>query len=162
MAQSFALPIRSKYSVLRSSAVDLSNDEDISETTYSVLETGDHGRRPKLPPEPQTGMTTNKIVMTTREFELPVQSLFATRMSRTASTQIGDQLSDCQIEALDICRVRLRRILRFNVYAARQSRFPSGQKPEQPATPTSSVRATTREYGLRCLSADVSLFSDTQ
>ena len=101
----------SRFSVLRSSAVN--NGEDISETTYSVLETGGHGRRPKLPPEPQTDMTTKKIVMTPREFELPVQSLFTTCMSRTASTQTGDRLSDCQIEALDICRVGMRRILRF-------------------------------------------------
>jgi len=60
--------------VLRSSAVDLSEGEDIPETTHPVAETGDHGRRPKLPSEPQTGMATNEIVVTTREFELPVQS----------------------------------------------------------------------------------------
>jgi len=80
--------------VLRSSAVDLSEGEDIPETTHPVAETGDHGRRPKLPSEPQTGMATNEIVVTTREFELPVQSPLTTRMGRTASTQIGDRLPD--------------------------------------------------------------------
>ncbi|MEN8761123.1 MAG: hypothetical protein ABF290_01730, partial [Thiogranum sp.] len=59
--------------VLRSSAVDLSEREDIPETTHPVAETGNHGRRPKLPSEPQTGMAANEIVVTTREFELPVQ-----------------------------------------------------------------------------------------
>jgi hypothetical protein len=34
--------------VLRSSAVDLSEGEDIPETTRPVTETGDHGGRPKL------------------------------------------------------------------------------------------------------------------
>jgi len=58
--------------VLRSSAVDLSEGEDISETTHPVAETGNHGRRSKLPSEPQTGMAANEIVVTTREFELPV------------------------------------------------------------------------------------------
>jgi len=75
-----------KKVVLRLSAVDLSNGEDILETTYPIPETGDHGRPPKLPSEPQTGMATNDIVMATREFELPVQSLLTTRMGRTAST----------------------------------------------------------------------------
>ena len=58
--------------VLRSSAVDLSEREDIPKTTHPVAETGDHGRRPKLPSEPQTGMAANEIVVATREFELPV------------------------------------------------------------------------------------------
>ena len=44
--------------VLRSSAVALSEGEDIPETTNPVAETGDHGRHPKLPSEPQTGMAT--------------------------------------------------------------------------------------------------------
>ena len=99
--------------VLRLSAVDLSEGEDIPEPTRAVAETGDHGRRPKLPSEPQTGMAANEIVMTTYEFKLPVQSLLTTRMGRTASTQIGDRLPDCQIESLDIRRVRMRRIFRF-------------------------------------------------
>ena len=38
---------------------------------------------------------------------------------------------------------------RENVYVARQSQSPAGQKPVHPATPSSGARATTREYGLR-------------
>ena len=60
--------------------------EDIPETTHPVAETGDHGRRQKLPSEPQTGMPTNEIVVTTREFELSVQSPLTTRMGRTTPT----------------------------------------------------------------------------
>jgi len=99
--------------MLRFSAVDLSEGEDFPETIHPVAETADHGRRPKLPPEPQTGMAANEIVMTTYEFKLPVQSLLTTRMGRTASTQIGNRLPDCQIESLDIRRVRMHRNLRF-------------------------------------------------
>ena len=61
-----------EWQVLRSSAVDLSEPEDIPETTHPVTETGNHGRHPKLPSEPQTGIAANEIVVTTREFELPV------------------------------------------------------------------------------------------
>jgi hypothetical protein len=99
--------------VLRSSAVDLSEGENLPETTHPVAETGNHGRRPKLPSELQTGMAANEIVVTTREFELQVQSPLTRRMGRTASTQTGDRLPDYQIETLDIRRVRARRILRF-------------------------------------------------
>ena len=67
--------------MLRSSAVDLTEGEDIPETTHPVVETGDDGRRPKLPSEPQTCMAANEIVVTTREFELPVQSSLTTRMA---------------------------------------------------------------------------------
>ena len=105
--------IPSRRLVLRSPAVDLSEGEDIPETTHPVAETRDHGRRPKLPSEPQTGMATNEIVVTTCEFELPVQSPLTTRMGRTTSTQIGDRLPNCQIETFDIRHVRARRILRF-------------------------------------------------
>ena len=63
---------RALKTVLRSSAVDLSEGEDISEITHPVAESGNHGWRSKLPSEPQTGIAANEIVVTTREFELPV------------------------------------------------------------------------------------------
>jgi len=58
--------------VLCLSPVDLSEGEDILETTHPVAETGDHGWRPKLLSEPQTAMAAHEIVVTTHEFELPV------------------------------------------------------------------------------------------
>lgn len=62
---SAALSNPQSYGVLRSSTFDLSESEDILETTHSIAESDDHGRRPKLPSEPQTCIATNEIVVAT-------------------------------------------------------------------------------------------------
>jgi hypothetical protein len=63
--------------VLRSSAVDLIEGEDIPETTHPVAETGEHGRRQKLPSEPQTGIAQiNNIQIFTKRAIFNYRSVY--------------------------------------------------------------------------------------
>jgi hypothetical protein len=124
----------SASTVLRPFTVCLRGGEDILESTRPVTEPSDHRRSPPLPPEPQTGVSTNEVVVTSRERELPTQSQFTTRVSRRASTQIGDRLPDRKIEALDVCGVRASRILRLAEFLL--------QSPGAPITALHSTRMT--------------------
>ncbi len=78
---------RGVSAVLRSSAVDLSEGEYILETTHPVAETGDHGRRPKLPstaatPVPSASTTANAEKSVADNFRRATNALYA-RFVRT-------------------------------------------------------------------------------